>query len=348
MISHAERHAGIRMRKLFLKLRFALYWLLPPVILYLIFRQIDLARLLALGATANPWLFFLGVSLIIPRIFAGAMRWHHLARSFDCTRFALGRSFREYWFSIALGLFTPGSLGSDVYRVALGGRQTGRYLRNAYVIGVEKSAALLSCVVLIAGIYPFLTVDRVSNDFAFAVHAAYAASLLGLGLVMIVGLAHRSLWARSLANTFWQRFRGLAKRAVSAMPAQSVQSDVVNAQPHELLQTLFSLRIALPTIALSVAIHVLGAIQGQVFLQALGYDLPFLVNLFIAPLSVLVLTLPITVGGIGVREGAFILFYGAFGVPVEIALLLSFCGFLSVMVGHAIGGLTLLVRERRG
>lgn len=347
MISHAISHAGVRMRKFSSKLRFALYWVLPPVILYLIFRQLDLARLMVLGAAANPWVVFLGISLVIPKIFAGALRWHLLARSFDCTRLTLGRSFKEYWFSAALGIFTPGSLGSDVYRVALGGRQTGRYLRNAFVIGVEKSAALLSCVVLIAGIYPFLTINRVSGRFEFAIHSAYAASLLGLGLLVIAGLANRSLWGRKLANAFWQRISRLAKRAISAIPGQSVRSDIAGAQPHELLQALFSSRVALPAIALSVGIHIVGAIQGQIFLQALGYDLPVLINLFIAPLSVLVLTLPITVGGIGLREGAYIIFYGAFGVPVETALLMSFCSLLSVMFGNAVGGLAFLARDSR-
>jgi len=38
-------------------------------------------------------------------------------------------------------------------------------------------------------------------------------------------------------------------------------------------------------------------------------------------------------------------FYGAFGVPVETALLLSFCNLLTLMIGHVTGALVYLARK---
>lgn len=335
------------MHELLRKLRLALYWGLPPVILYLVFRQLDFARLLELGRNANPWLIALGVGLIVPKIFVGAMRWHGLARAYECTRLTGGQSFREYWFSLALGVFTPGSLGSDVYRIALGGRQTGRYLRGAFVIGVEKVAALLSCAVLIASLYPILTFAQLPAGLQRFVHLAYAGLLLGGGALVLLALLHRVLWLQHLGEAFWRNVGRLANKALKALPGQSGRPDTDAAEPRRLLRALVSLRVALPVVVLSLTIHVLGAMQGQIFLQALGHNLPFVVNLFIAPLNVLVLTLPITVGGIGVREGAFVLFYGAFGVPAETALLLSFCSLLTLMVGHALGGLIFLAHRQQ-
>ncbi len=329
----------LEIRELLRKLRLAAYWGLPPLILYLVFQQLDLERLIEIAARANLWLIGLGGSAVFVKIYAGAMRWHRLAQAYSCTHFTAGESFRAYWLSLALGVFTPGSLGSDVYRVALGGRQTGRYLRGAFVVAVEKITALLSCVMLVSVTFPFLTVTHWSPELDSAMLLAYVALALGIGLLVALRLGPRSRWLSNLAVAFWRKISRLANKALDALPAPSVQADPGSVDPAGLLQLLFSLRVAVPLIMLSAAIHVVGAIQGQIFLQALGYDLPFLVNLFIAPLNVLVLTLPITVGGFGVREGVFVLFYGAFGVPPEIALLVSFCSLGSVLIAHAVGGL---------
>jgi uncharacterized protein (TIRG00374 family) len=334
-------------RALFRGLRLALYWGLPPVILYVVLTQLDLARLVELGRSADPWLIALGVSLIVPKIFVGAMRWHRLARDYECTRLSASQSFWEYWFSLALGVFTPGSLGSDVYRIALGGRQTGGYLRGAFVIAVEKSAALLSCLVLIASLYPFLTFTHLPPGLQRSVHLGYAGLLFGCGILLLLALFHRSPQLHRLGDAFWLRVVGLANKALQAIPGSARRLGASSAEPRQMLRALVSPRIALPVVTLSLAIHMLGAFAGQIFLLALGFDLPFVVNLFVAPLNALVMALPITVGGIGVREGAFVLFYGAFGVPAETALLVSFCGLLTVMVGHALGGLVFLAYRRQ-
>jgi hypothetical protein len=334
------------MRCWFMRLRRILYWGLPPLLLYLIFSRLDLERLLDLGQDADIWLVMLGVGLIVPKIVVGAMRWHRLAKAFDCVRMALGQAFLKYWFSLSLGVFTPGSLGSDVYRVALGGQQTGRYLRNAFVIVLEKLFALLSCVALIAVVYPFIDPSEWSAEFESAIHLVYAAMIGSLGFLAVLAYSHRSDWLARVAGPLWQRISRLAKGAASALPGPEAVPDEMSSDPRSLLRALFSRQIWAPALILSLTIHLVGAIQGQIFLQALGYDLPFLVNVFIAPLNVLVLTLPITVGGIGVREGAFVLFYGAFGVPMEIALLVSFCSLISVLLGHAVGGLIFVAQRK--
>lgn len=334
------------MKFFFRKIRPFFYWGLPPLIFYLVFKRLDFHRLFDLGKDANFWLIALGVSLIVPKIFAGAYRWFLLTRSYSCTQLTLTQSFGEYWFSLALGVFTPGSLGSDVYRVALGGRQTGLYLQNAFVIGIEKILALFSCAAVITITYPFLTFSNLSTEFENFVDFSYIAFLLSLVMFTLLATIRKGSWLDRLGTTFWQKIIGLTSKALNAASRQAMRDGNPSSGLHNLLRPLFTTKMIPSALALSVIIHVIGAIQGQIYLQAMGYDLPFLANLFIAPLNVLVLTLPITVGGVGVREGASILFYGAFGVPMETALLISFCGFFSVMVGHAIGGIILLVKQR--
>jgi uncharacterized protein (TIRG00374 family) len=200
-------------------------------------------------------------------------------------------------------------------------------------------------VVLITAVYPFLSFAHLPAEFESAVNLAYSAALLGIVFLVLLVLTHKSQWLRKVGGTLWRRIGQLATRAVKALPGGRGRAGIRSVGPHELTRPLFSARIAMPTILLSLIIHVIGALQGQIFLRALGYDLSFLANLFVAPLLVLVLTLPITVGGVGVREGAYVLFYGVFGVPAETALLVSFCNLFTLMFGHVTGTLVFLARK---
>ena len=90
---------------------------------------------------------------------------------------------------------------------------------------------------------------------------------------------------------------------------------------------------------LSMAVFGASALQAQVFFAAIGIDVAFEVNLIVTPMLFLVFTLPISFGSIGVREAAFIMVYGAFGVAAEAALLVSFCGLAAMLVGNGLGAL---------
>lgn len=49
--------------------------------------------------------------------------------------------------------------------------------------------------------------------------------------------------------------------------------------------------------------------------------------------------LPISVNGLGVREGCYVLFFSELGVPMEIALTVSLLLFVMVSISSLAGGL---------
>lgn len=60
-----------------------------------------------------------------------------------------------------------------------------------------------------------------------------------------------------------------------------------------------------------------------VLAQASGADLTMLQMMTVLPMVVLVSSLPISIGGWGIREGAFVYGFGLLGVPMEISFLIS-------------------------
>ncbi len=54
--------------------------------------------------------------------------------------------------------------------------------------------------------------------------------------------------------------------------------------------------------------------------RAYGYEIPFMQHVALYPVIAILTLIPITVGGLGVREGFFVYFYSMIGVPAHIAV----------------------------
>lgn len=327
--------------------RLMLYWGLPPLVLYLVLTRIDVDRLGQLVSNAELRFILLGIVLIVLVVASGAMRWHFLLIRYGCASQPFAKSLNEYWKSIAIGVFIPGSLGSDAYRVMVLGRQKGYYLRSAFVILVEKIGSLFSCAILIAALYPLLAPNHLPPVVSQIVDALYSFFLLGIALVLFVILVRRKSWVGRLADAFSTRLEALARRVASRSSTPPAEEERSPRTKLSLLLSMFSPAVALPTVAVSLAIYLVSAAQSQLYFQGLGYDIPFVVNLFVTPLLFLLFILPISFGGIGIREGASIMLYGAFGVPAETALVVSFCSLLAMLLSYAIGAALFLFSKHR-
>jgi uncharacterized protein (TIRG00374 family) len=322
-----------------------MYWALPALLLYVVLTRIDTALLGEVLADANTTLLVTGVAVIIPVVLTGALRWHLLLKAWRCTRSSFAANAVQYWISLVIGFAAPGAVGSDIYRTVVVGRHGGQYVRSATVIAVEKLTALGSCALLIGSIYPFVHHEKLSRTVVIGVDLVYALLAGAAVLILVLGLTTRPGPARDLAARIGNRMDSLSSRFVRSSFAR-VGMPVAAAQG-EAFQAVGARRTALlKAVALSVVAQALAATQAQVFFSALGYQIPYLVNLFVAPMLFALLALPISFGSIGIREAAYILAYGAFGVPAEIALLVSFCGFAAVLISLAIGAVLLWFARR--
>jgi hypothetical protein len=79
-------------------------------------------------------------------------------------------------------------------------------------------------------------------------------------------------------------------------------------------------------------------------MRALGGDLPFVVHLFVWTLMNFFMLLPVSIAGFGVREAAFILLFGLFGVSRETSLAASFLSLACTLAAIGPGGLLWLSR----
>lgn len=95
--------------------------------------------------------------------------------------------------------------------------------------------------------------------------------------------------------------------------------------------------VALVVQILRIGVHVL-------FARALGLQIPTAYFFLFVPLLAVIVSLPISLNGIGVREGAGILLFGLVGLDRASAFALQFGTYLIAVGVSLIGGLVFLVR----
>jgi hypothetical protein len=268
---------------------------------------------------ACPWpVAVAGLAASLTGQWLGAIRFASLARTQGMPLSqadALGINLSAMFY----GLFLPG------------GTATSWLVRLLRMPDVKQQLGL--AITVIAGDRAFATAAGaalgVAADLALGGPATPAVTL---GLVAVTGGAAFFGWAL-FSPAFAARLerwrdvpmlrRFAAKRLGDALPRK---------RP--------SLATFVAAAWLSAAVHGLGILVWWALARTLGLDLGLLEITWVRSASLVVGLLPVTVGGLGLREGTVILLLAGFGVAAADALSLSLLAFTITVLGvGVVGGL---------
>jgi uncharacterized protein (TIRG00374 family) len=335
----------ISTRKVLRIIQKALYWIIPPVVLVYIFMKIDINSFVI--AIKNIELKYYLLSLIFyPLVMIiGGFRWSYLNRRLVDSGMPFSFSMNNYWIGLSIGFLAPGSLGWDIYRIIAATRKYGKLVRNTFIAVIEKLSGLAACSLIIIASFPFLDIG--SNEvlsrimvFSYIVFFAIVVFTLVAGvfskrfqfITKITKRVQKSMLER-LKNT---RFKF----------SQYLKEE--NGEEQDVKYNLNRVIPGLPVVLSSaLAIQLVSSFAIFLFIKALGYDLPYYIPMFITPVMFFIFLLPISFGTFGIREGAFIFFYGIFGLDQEAALLLSFLTLSGRLLNVIIGAVILQVSSVR-
>jgi uncharacterized protein (TIRG00374 family) len=297
-----------------------------------------LAALLVLGALLHflPWQqlkdsigrvpvtrFVLVLAGYLLAHLAGSLKWRMVVNAAGA-QLDYSTSAQCYAGGLFATLFLPSIIGGDVVRLAVGLRRS------------PNPAAVLTGNVA----------DRFLDVLA-------QAGLVGLGLILLPG-SLPAAW-RSQAQ------KGLAILAIVAAVLMAtvilLRKPLLRGRSFRFRRRLARLQFALRTVSRKPHVlffgWLLGAgIQGTfLILTALlaiscGLFLPLRVWLFAWPLAKLAAILPLTQGGIGVREAALVALLSPFGAPGPLALAAGLVWEGIVIAGGLIAGLIALMLGR--
>jgi uncharacterized membrane protein YbhN (UPF0104 family) len=299
---------------------FLLKVLVTAACLWWLSRYFDFEQVRAALAGISPVLLIVAITLHFLSFVAGGVRWWLLFRHLNG-----GITFRQLWPSYYLGVFhnnlLPSIYGGDLARTA-----------RLYAAGFGGSALVSSAFVdRVLGLIALVSMGGLALLFAPAgFENQLALGVIGssmLALLPMVSIAVLPRWTRLLDAGFGSRWPRL-HAVLSCFPRYR------NAPG--LMMTAFGL---------SVLNQLLVVLVILMLAPGLGVHLPVFQFMVVLILVFLVASLPISLGGLGAREGAMMSLLLPLGVDAASVLALSAAYLLVLWSCTLPGAFMLLLQE---
>jgi hypothetical protein len=132
---------------------------------------------------------------------------------------------------------------------------------------------------------------------------------------------------------------------VESIPISSVRAKLQNvAQFSQIF--IGRLHILAICIVISIILQVNVILHYYLIGKALGIDIGWMNYFAIIPMSLMILMIPASINGIGIREQVFIFFFGSVGVSAVLSISLAWIAFGIALAQAGLGGIVFMIRKR--
>jgi uncharacterized protein (TIRG00374 family) len=254
----------------------------------------------------------------------GAAKWRLVLNAHTRDRpLRLRDAIRCHVAGLFANLYLPTIVGGDVLRGVLAGRAMG--LPEAALLGgaLDRLIDVVALGLLLAvgalGAGRLLPASLHDSVWSALIAAVAIVALFAVGVAVAGGSRISARWSRPVA-----RLRD-ALRQVAARPAAVI-------------------------IALALSLVVQGGfvLLNAALGRALGIGVPWAVWFLVWPLAKIAGMLPISLGGLGVRDATLAALLAVFGVPATLGLVAGLAWQSVVLVGGLLGGVAWWTLKRDG
>ena len=296
------------------------------VMLGFLVREVNLSSVVPDPDATTP--LWLGAALLVTAVgvAVATFRWREVLAALDLT--ARYRALLSYYLAgLFVGNFLPSTVGGDVVRVRRLARETrdGAGTFASVVIDRLTGWLVLPVITLAA-----LAANKGLRELGSASAVAAGVSIVTLVLLtaVLVVVAHPNLGGRLAEQSGWQRFAGAVHLGVARFRRH-------RAAVLALLVTAFAYQLVVILTAVLAA-------------RALGIDqFGLTAGLAFVPAVSIIQVLPLSLGGLGLREGAFAFFLDPLGVPTGQSVALGFVVYGLQLVVSLLGAPSFAVGGRR-
>jgi len=311
--------------------RYAAKLLIGLLILALVLQFVDIrAAMLALRDVRIEWVLASVACYVATRVLQALKWWIWIGGSNSPTSYPTVQ--RAMCLADYYGLLFPNSLAVDVLRVTLMRHHAGGIAQLSAGVLADRvtNVALTALVSLVAIAVAWIVQGAL--PFTAAVTGAV------LTVVGIVFAACVVLASPRLMGVAFSLLDGLAR----LMPRVAIVRRVLAGGRQvqlAMMAMLTSRRTLVPGVALGLML-VLARVGSTYFLfHAVGAPQPFVLTLMLVPVITLIVLIPISILGLGVKEGAFVFFFGGAGVAAIHAVGVSLVSYVVIIASTLVLGL---------
>ncbi len=241
-----------------------------------------------------------------------AVRWHGLLLA-GRMAYPLSQVARRYFEGVFFNLCLPTAIGGDVWKAYSLGESAKRRLVIGASVLVDRLFGLAALLVILAG----------------AVIYRNTASLLLMGLcstvlVLLIPLAFTAL--RSIARVVETKARpGRMRSACEKLNSMDT-----------------SMAAQFRAFILSLGIQGANVVTVGLLCKATAFDVGWAMLCWVVPLTILMTLLPLSVGGVGIREGGFAVLLSGVASSPEAGVSLGFLWTVVMTLTSCVGGIVYL------
>ena len=283
---------------------------ISSALLYIVFYRIGLAEILGMLCSINILSFIAAILLYLFAQLVSTLRWKMLLPE----GFRLNELFSLYMIGAFFNSFLPGIIGGDAIKGFYLYKTTGKVGLAMASVFMDRYLGLAVLITICAVAFPFGYQYLRGSNIEWILPLIILSFILGSFLFFGLRIGQRIKHLADLYNYFhiYRNEKGTIGKAL----------------------------------LLSVLVQFSGFSAVYILAYGLGQNIPYLSVVVSLPLIILISMIPISISGLGVREGAFVLFFGFIGVKPEAAAAISLSWFLSASAGSLVGLVAYLRRKR--
>jgi uncharacterized protein (TIRG00374 family) len=292
---------------------------------------LDVGQVGAILASADFLLFLLALLLYLAAISANGLKWYILLLA-QGIRVSFGSVLAYTFVGTFFNNFLPANVGGDVMRTYGLARHTAQAAEAAVSVVVDRIVGLMafmSAAVASAIVVVFIMGRRDLQSVELAALAGLAVIAGGFAVIL-------SRRARAWLAGFF-RWPFLAPFA----PLYGRLSEALDAYRHSYKELALAFCASLLTLFLSNLVNYCLA-------ESLGGGIPLIYIFLFNPLVGFILLVPISVGGLGVNQGAYVFLYGLVGIPQRLSLAVSLLMQTVIYLTSLPGGVLWWMGRARG
>lgn len=296
----------------------SLFWRfgISIILLFVLFKKIDFKSTFGVIAGLDKPYFFLAIAVFFFLDLFAFLRWKMLLDA-QGARFPAKRVLGSFGGGLFFSLFLPSTIGGDVARTLDLGTHTKSRSVIAASVFLDRLSGFVG-LVIVALVSLVFGCRLISEPSVYLVVFLLSVILAGLLLVIfnngIYNWLNRSIHKKGIVDNI-----------------RKMHSEMYffRSQP----------RVLVLNVLYSVIIQAGSSIFSYCVLRSLGVRINVLYPLVFNPVITVITTLPVSIGGLGLRDMSSVFFYAKAGVSQNIALAQSILNFSVIVFFGLIGGI---------
>ena len=289
------------------------------LLLIFLFRKVDLSAILVIVKNAQHLLLFVAFLVSTLCYVLAFIRWYMLLKAVKID-LSLNKAISSYSGGLFFNLFLPSTIGGDIVRSVDLSKHTRKPKEVIATVFLDRLSGYVGLVILA------VTALLIGWDLVQIRAVLVSVIIITLILIAVLVVIFNTFVYKKLNSLLYSSKAGKIRELITSL--------------HEEIHLYRGRKkVLINNVLLSVLIQVLSPLSFYIIALSLGLNQSLIYFMIFFPVIGAITLLPISIGGLGLRDATTVFFFSRIGVPKDLSFAMSLSGFFFILVVGICGGL---------